>query len=245
MAHTQTRHRSHVAYRQRAQIPLPAVEDVAPRRLDVLRPSWLAPRQLERRDPQPPARRLRLAPAAAEAARPRRHPGERGVAAGAVERRRAAARGPRRLAGARAAAGQAPGEHETAGWAARGGAGAALGGGWRAGAGPSAARLAASTRGPRAGALPADRQRGRLDAGSAAPTTPGVASARGGGAGGQAAGDGRGLSPPPRVAVVSRRRGRACQARGGGDTGGTARGRAAGRGPGLWPFCVVRRLHRV
>ena len=94
------------------------------------------------------------APAAAEAARQRRHPGERGVAAGAVERRRAAARGPRRLAGARAAAGRAPGEHETAGWAAHGGAGAALGGGWRAGAGPSAARLAASTRGPRAGALP-------------------------------------------------------------------------------------------
>ena len=60
MAHTQTRHRSHVACRQRAHIPLPAVEDVAPRRLDVLRPSWLAPRQRERRDPQPPARRLRL-----------------------------------------------------------------------------------------------------------------------------------------------------------------------------------------
>jgi hypothetical protein len=60
MAHTQTRHRSHVECRHRAQIPLPAVEDVEQRLLDVLSPSWLAPRQLERRDPQPPERRIRM-----------------------------------------------------------------------------------------------------------------------------------------------------------------------------------------
>src|SRR6266545_2782404 len=38
---------------------MPAVEDVEQRRTDLLRPSLLAPRQLERRDPRQPQRRIR------------------------------------------------------------------------------------------------------------------------------------------------------------------------------------------
>jgi len=47
-------------FRHRSQIPLPAVEDVEPRLLDVLSPSLLAPRHLERRDPQQPERLIRM-----------------------------------------------------------------------------------------------------------------------------------------------------------------------------------------
>jgi IS4 transposase len=47
-------------FRHRSQIPLPAVEDVEQRLLDVLSPSLLAPRQLERRDPQQPERLIRM-----------------------------------------------------------------------------------------------------------------------------------------------------------------------------------------
>jgi IS4 transposase len=60
MAHKQTRHRSHAEFRHRSQIPLPAVEDVEQRLLDVLSPSLLAPRQLERRDPRQPERLIRM-----------------------------------------------------------------------------------------------------------------------------------------------------------------------------------------
>jgi IS4 transposase len=60
MAHKQTRHRSHLEFRHRSQIPLPAVEDVEQRLLDVLSPSLLAPRQLERHDPQQPERLIRM-----------------------------------------------------------------------------------------------------------------------------------------------------------------------------------------
>ena len=60
MAHKQTRHRSHLEFRHRSQIPLPAVEDVEQRLLDVLSPSLLAPRQLERRDPRQPTRLIRM-----------------------------------------------------------------------------------------------------------------------------------------------------------------------------------------
>ena len=59
MAHTQTRHRSHVDFRHRSQIPLPAVEDVEQQLMDALNPSLLAPRQLERRDPRQPQRLIR------------------------------------------------------------------------------------------------------------------------------------------------------------------------------------------
>ena len=48
MAYKQTRHRSHAEFRHRAQIPLPAVEDVEQRLMDVLRPSLRAPRQPQR-----------------------------------------------------------------------------------------------------------------------------------------------------------------------------------------------------
>jgi hypothetical protein len=60
MAHKQTRHRSHSDFRHRSQLPLPAVEDVEQRLLDVLSPSLLAPRQLERRDPRQPQRLIRM-----------------------------------------------------------------------------------------------------------------------------------------------------------------------------------------
>jgi hypothetical protein len=60
MAHKQTRHLSHRDFRHRSQIPLPAVDDVEQRLRDVLSPSLLAPRQLERRDPRQPQRLIRM-----------------------------------------------------------------------------------------------------------------------------------------------------------------------------------------
>ncbi|MGH8070887.1 MAG: hypothetical protein ACRERE_37785 [Candidatus Entotheonellia bacterium] len=60
MAQKQTQHRSHLEFRHRSQIPLPAVDDVEQRLLEVLSPSLLAPRQLERRDPRQPQRLIRM-----------------------------------------------------------------------------------------------------------------------------------------------------------------------------------------
>jgi hypothetical protein len=60
MAHKQTRPWSHPDFRHRSQSPLPAVDDVEQRLLDVLSPSLLAPRQLERRDPRQPQRLIRM-----------------------------------------------------------------------------------------------------------------------------------------------------------------------------------------
>ena len=60
MAHKQTRHRSHSDFRYRSQTPLPALDDVEQRLLDVLSPSLLAPRRLERRDPRQPDRLIRM-----------------------------------------------------------------------------------------------------------------------------------------------------------------------------------------
>src|SRR5882724_2729279 len=60
MAHKQTRSWSHPDFRHRSQSPLPAVDDVEQRLLDVLSPSLLAPRQLERRDPRQPQRLIRM-----------------------------------------------------------------------------------------------------------------------------------------------------------------------------------------
>jgi hypothetical protein len=62
MAYKPTPHRPHLEFRQRSQIPLPAVDDVERRLLEVLSPSWLAPRQLERRDLQQPQRLIRMRP---------------------------------------------------------------------------------------------------------------------------------------------------------------------------------------
>ena len=59
MAHKHTRSRPHAEFRHRSQIPMPAVEEVEQRLLDVRRPSLLAPRQLERREPRQPYRLLR------------------------------------------------------------------------------------------------------------------------------------------------------------------------------------------
>ena len=60
MAHKQSRHRSHPDFRHRSQIPLPTVAEVEQRLIDVLSPSLLAPRQLERRDPRQPQRLIRM-----------------------------------------------------------------------------------------------------------------------------------------------------------------------------------------
>ena len=60
MTHKQTRHRPHPDFRHRSQIPMPAVEDVEQRLTDLLSPSLLAPRQLERRDPRQPQRLIRM-----------------------------------------------------------------------------------------------------------------------------------------------------------------------------------------
>jgi hypothetical protein len=60
MAQKQTQHRPHLEFRHRSQIPLPAVDDVEQRVLEVLSPSLLAPRQWERHDPRPPQRLIRM-----------------------------------------------------------------------------------------------------------------------------------------------------------------------------------------
>ena len=49
MAQKHTRPRPHAEFRHRSQIPMPAVEEVEQRLTDLLGPSLLAPRQLERR----------------------------------------------------------------------------------------------------------------------------------------------------------------------------------------------------
>lgn len=60
MAHKSPRPWPQRDFRHRSQIPLAAVEDVEHRLLDVLSPSLLAPRQLERRDPRQPQRLIRM-----------------------------------------------------------------------------------------------------------------------------------------------------------------------------------------
>src|SRR3989454_6007709 len=60
MANKHPRARPHAEFRPRSQIPMPAVEEVEQRLMDVLSPSLLAPRQLERRAPQPPHRLIRM-----------------------------------------------------------------------------------------------------------------------------------------------------------------------------------------
>jgi len=60
MAHKHVRSRPHGEFRHRPQVPMPAVEEAEQRRLDVLSPALLAPRQLERRDPRQPQRLTRM-----------------------------------------------------------------------------------------------------------------------------------------------------------------------------------------
>jgi hypothetical protein len=60
MAQKHTRPRPHAEFRHRSQIPMPAVEEVEQRLTDLLSPSLLAPRQLERRDPRQPQRLIRM-----------------------------------------------------------------------------------------------------------------------------------------------------------------------------------------
>jgi hypothetical protein len=59
MAHKHPRPRPHAEVRHRSQMPLPAVDEVEQRLEALLSPSLLAPRQLERRDPRQPQRRIR------------------------------------------------------------------------------------------------------------------------------------------------------------------------------------------
>ena len=91
MAHKQTRPWSHSEFRHRSQIPMPAVAEVEQRLLDVLTPSLLAPRQLERHYRLAAPTAHPHAATAPDAARHRGHHGELGVAAGAVHRRGAEA----------------------------------------------------------------------------------------------------------------------------------------------------------
>jgi hypothetical protein len=60
MVHKRTRQWPYPDFRHRSQVPLPAVDDVEQRLLDVLSPLWLAPRQLERHDPRQPQRLIRI-----------------------------------------------------------------------------------------------------------------------------------------------------------------------------------------
>jgi hypothetical protein len=60
MAQKHTRPRPHAEFRHRSQIPMPAVAEVEQRLMDLLSPSVLAPRQLERRDPRQPQRLIRM-----------------------------------------------------------------------------------------------------------------------------------------------------------------------------------------
>ena len=60
MAHTQRTRRTSPEVRRRSPIPMPAGEEREPPLTAWLRPSLLAPRPLERRDPRPPQRLLRL-----------------------------------------------------------------------------------------------------------------------------------------------------------------------------------------
>jgi len=60
MAHKHARPRPHAEFRHRSQIPMPAVEEVEQRLMELLSPSLLAPRQMERRDPRQPQRVIRM-----------------------------------------------------------------------------------------------------------------------------------------------------------------------------------------
>jgi hypothetical protein len=60
MAHKHTKPRPHAEFRHRSQIPMPAVEEVEQRLIDLLSPSLLAPRHMERRDPRQPQRVIRM-----------------------------------------------------------------------------------------------------------------------------------------------------------------------------------------
>ena len=55
-----TKPRPHAEFRHRSPIPMPAVAEGEQRLTDLLSPSLLAPRQLERRDPRPPQRIIRM-----------------------------------------------------------------------------------------------------------------------------------------------------------------------------------------
>jgi hypothetical protein len=60
MAHKHERPHPHTEFRHRSQIPMPAVEDVEQRLVELLSSSLLAPRQMERRDPRQPQRLIRM-----------------------------------------------------------------------------------------------------------------------------------------------------------------------------------------
>lgn len=60
MAHKQASPRPHAEFRHRSQLPLPAVVEVEQRLTDLLSPSLMAPRQMERRDPRQLQQLLRM-----------------------------------------------------------------------------------------------------------------------------------------------------------------------------------------
>ena len=206
MAQEHTRPRPHAEFRHRSQIPMPAVEEVEQRLTDLLGPSLLAPRQLERRDPRQPQRLIRMRqrlltlpvmaaiivslvwrrlPAVAEVQRVLAREGLlRGaplqVSSQAILKRLDVLRSRR--------------------W------GSSLRKSVR-GSRPRCPPLATPTLGAGAGALFPDRHCGWLDAGSTAQKNAGLAGARWVGPGGQDDGDGRGLQPPSAVAALHGGRG--------------------------------------
>lgn len=60
MAYKHAKPRPHAEFRHRSQIPIPAVEEVEQHLVALLSPSLLAPRQMERHDPQQPQRIIRM-----------------------------------------------------------------------------------------------------------------------------------------------------------------------------------------
>ena len=238
MAHKRTRSRPHAEFRHRSQIPMPAVEEVEQRLLDVLSPSLLAPRQLARRDPRQPQRLIRMRqrlltlPVIVAII-------VSGVAAGAVHRRGTEGLGARRLVGGRRCGSvPRPSPHGSMCcrrrcWA------SSLPRSVRA-CRPSRPAPAASQLGTGAGGVPPHRPGGRL--GSAAHKDAAPAAAGGAGVGRQSDGAGEAFSHRPlwhldtAAALANDKRFAAAIL-------GAARGRAVALRPGVCQLSVVRRLH--
>ena len=179
MAHKQTRYWSHLDFRHRSQVPLPTVDDVEPRLMEVLSPSWLAPRQLERRDPRQPQRLIRMRPRLLSL------PVMVAIIVRLVWRRVPSMAEVQKVLAREGLwgcppASQSPGHDHTARGAAGCREGAALCRSLYARAGPAATAPATSPLGTSTGALPAAGPCGRLDAGSPAQKDAGsCGSARG------------------------------------------------------------------
>ena len=157
MAQKHTRPRPHAEFRHRSQVPMPAVEEVEQRLTDLLGPSFLAPRQFERRDPRQPQRLIRMRQ------RLLTLPVMAAIIVSLVWRQLPAVAEVQRVLAREglleggALAGQFPGHPQTARRATGRDDGAALCGSLCAAPGPGAPPCATHTLGAGAGALPPDR----------------------------------------------------------------------------------------